>query len=52
MKLTKEQLQAEAKRMGLKFNSKTTNADLQSMIANASSDNVETPEVIEESGEY
>lgn len=51
MKLTKEQLQAEAKRMGLKFNSKTTNAELQSMIANASSE-TESPEPIEESGEY
>lgn len=51
MKLTKVQLQAEAQRLGLKFNSKTTNSELESMIENAKSE-TETPEPIEESGEY
>jgi len=51
VKLTKAQLQAEAQRMGLKFNSKTTNSELESMIANAKPAD-ESPEPIEESGEY
>jgi hypothetical protein len=51
MKLTKVQLQTEAQRLGLKFNSKTTNSELESMIANARPE-TETPEPIEETGEY